>query len=132
MSEIYTTIIHNIKDNDDDTIDIKIIFTKIKTRTKAEAFDSKGRYFRVVNFLEKEFEYYKNKGDFNLIIFDTFEEQITICLEGGGWYDNNGLEEDKDSPYHLQEINKKITEVEEQLIILKEDRNNIKKLYELI
>ena len=47
MSETYTTIIPNVKDEEEDDVSLKIVFKKTKNPkiTRAEAFDSKGRYF---------------------------------------------------------------------------------------
>lgn len=148
MSETYTTIISNVKDDDGDNVNIKIIFKKkdwefewaqnakqkrmFPIIVSAEAFDSKGRYFYVEK-LQKEFEHYvhiSEKCKLNDIRYDNFEGQISIYLEGGGWNDNYGLEEQKNSPYHLREINKKIVEVENQLEKLKEKKIQIEKFYQ--
>ena len=129
MSETYTTIIQDIKDNDGDNICLKIIFKKITSEyllqhsyiTRAEAFDSKGRYF-CAERLNKEFEYYVDKAkkcNFNDAIYIDFEGSLTIYLEGNGYNDCYGLDENKESSYHLQSIDTKIINAEKELEILK-------------
>ncbi len=122
MSDTYTIIKRNIKDDNDDIIDLKIIFSKkSETHRNIKAFDTKGRYFYVeydciYTHECKEFEYYKNT-ELNNIIYINFEGQITIYLEGGGFTDSYGLEKQKDSPLNLESLNKKIIEAQIQLKI---------------
>lgn len=142
MSNTYTLIIRDIKDDNNDNIDLKIIFNDIGgelCRRKIKAFDTKGRYFyaeyAAYNMDEcKEFEYYKNNS-LN-IIFHNFEGLLTIFLYGGGYSDCHGLEEQKDSPLHLQIKNEKIIEaknqikkLEEQIIKLEEQKTKINSLF---
>jgi hypothetical protein len=134
MSNIYTLIKRNIKDDTGDNIDLKIIFIKKNEIVRIiKAFDTKGRYFYVeYNWIPpklKDFEYYKNT-ELNNIIYINFEQQLTIYLEGGCFSDISGLEEQKDSPIHLQTINKKITEVQNQLKKLEERKINTKILFD--
>ena len=136
MSDTYTIIKRNIKDDNDDIIDLKIIFNKkSKIHRNIKAFDTKGRYFYVEYdcihmYNYKEFEYYKKK-ELNNIIYINFEGQITIYLEGGGFTDSYGLEEQKDSPLHLKSLNKKIIEAQFQLKKLEEQKINTELLFNM-
>ena len=128
----FTTIIKNIKDDNNDNIDLKIIFNEINDefhQRKIKAFDTKGRYFyaeyAAYNMDHcQEFEYYKNKvlnKELN-IIFNNFEGRLTIFLDGGGFRDSFGLDEEIDSPLNLLTINKKIIKAKDQLKELEEQK----------
>lgn len=154
MSDTYTIIKRNIKDDNDDIIDLKIIFSKkSETCINIKAFDTKGRYFYVeydciythkceefeyyknteLNnniYINEELEYYKN-AELNNIIYINFEGQITIYLEGGGFIDNYGLDEQKDSSLHLESLNKKIIEAQFQLKKLEEQKINTELLFNI-
>ena len=125
----YIKIIRNVKDDNNDNIDLKIIFKNVNCNTEVSSFDTKNRYFYIED-INKSFEYYKNI-ELNNIIYSNFEGQLTIYLEGGGFSDSYGLEEQKDSLLHLQTINKKITETKNQLKKLKEQKTNIEFLFVL-
>jgi hypothetical protein len=131
-SNTFTTIIKNIKDDNNDNIDLKIIFNEIDDefhQRKIKAFDTKGRYFyaeyAAYNMDHcQEFEYYKNKvlnKELN-IIFNNFEGRLTIFLDGGGFRDSFGLDEEIDSPLNLLTINKKIIKAKDQLKELEEQK----------
>jgi len=132
----FTTIIKNIKDDNNDNIDLKIIFNEIDDEfheRKIKAFDTKGRYFYAeyaaynMDYCQ-EFEYYKNKElnkQFNNIIFNNFEGRLTIFLDGGGFRDSFGLDEEIDSPLNLHTINKKIIKAKDQLKELEEQKTKI-------
>ena len=136
MSDTYTIIKRNIKDDNNDIIDLKIIFSKkSKIHRNIKAFDTKGRYFYVEYdcihmYNYKEFEYYKKK-ELNNIIYSNYEGEITIFLEGGGFTDCDGLEEQKDSPLHLESLNKKIIEAQFQLKKLEEQKINTELLFNM-
>jgi len=91
MSEF---ILSNVKDDKNDIVTIKIVFQKIIEENKsnivrAEAFDSKGRYFYQQDELDKDFEYYINKAkeweltDIKYIYFDGILS--IVFLDGGSW-----------------------------------------------
>lgn len=91
MSEF---ILSNVKDDKNDIVTIKIVFQKIieenqSNIVRAEAFDSKGRYFYQQDELDKDFEYYINKAkDWELtdIKYIYFEGILSIVfLDGGSW-----------------------------------------------
>jgi len=132
MSETYTTIIPNVKDNEGDDLHLKIVFEKTKNPkiVRANAFDSKGRYF-YISTLSKDFEYYVNKAEEKTleIIYDEFEGSIWIDLKGDKYGEYDMLNEDKDSPYHLQSINNQIAEAEEKIQLLQEKRIQCQKFY---
>jgi len=121
----YKSNIFNVKDDDDDYIDLQIIINK----NNIEAFDSKGRYFCVKLLKENFYDYYIKKINNSKIRYDIFEDSRAISIEGDGWNDEIVLEEEKDSTYHLQTINKNIKEMEDQIKILNENKMEIKKLY---
>ena len=125
----YKSKIFNVNDDDDDNINLQIIITNNIITNNIEAFDSKGRYF-CVKLLKKNFyDYYIKKINKSKIRYDIFEDSRSICIEGDGWNDEIVLEEEKDSTYHLQTINKKIKEMECHIIILNEHKMDIKNLY---
>ena len=132
MSETYSTTIPNIKDNDGDYVYVNIIFEKTKNPKiiRAKAFDSKGRYF-YQSTLSKNFEYYVNKvEEWELkVTYCDYDGILCIELKDGEWGKYDTLDEDKDSPYHLQSINNEIAEAEEKLEILKKKKIQIKKFY---
>jgi len=132
MSETYTTIIPNVKDEEEDDVSLKIVFKKTKNPkiTRAEAFDSKGRYF-CESTLSKDFEYYVNKAEeWTLeVIYCDYGGTKCIELQGDKYGEYDTLNEDKDSPYHLQSINDEIAEAEENLKILKKKRIQCEKFY---
>lgn len=134
MSETYTTIIPNVKDEEGDDVSLKIVFKKKLYQVpclSAEAFDSKGRYFYVNYLSEENFEYYVNQteeGGLKLIYCD-YEGTIWIELQSDKWGNYDTLNEYKDSPYHLQSINNKIAEAEEKLNILKKKKLQCEKFY---
>ena len=91
MSEF---ILSNVKDDKNDIVTIKIVFQKIIEENKsnivrAEAFDSKGRYFYQQDELDKDFEYYINKAkewELTDIKYIYFEGILSIVfLDGGSW-----------------------------------------------
>ena len=134
MSETYTTIIPNVKDEKEDDVILKIIFKKNLYQVSglsAEAFDSKGRYFYVNNLLAKNFEYYVNQAEeWTLkVIYCDYGGSKCIELQGDKWGEYDTLNEDKYSPYHLQSINSEITEAEEKLKILKKKKLQCEKFY---
>jgi hypothetical protein len=96
-----------------------------------EAFDSKGRYFYAKN-LKRDFEYYVNKDEeWELkVIYCDYEEIICIEIHGDRWGEYDTLNEDKNSPYHLQSINEEIQEKEKKLCELKDKRLRIAKFYD--
>jgi hypothetical protein len=132
MSETYTTIIPNVKDEEGDDVSLKIIFEKnlYQDNVSAKAFDSKGRYF-YENTLSKDFEYYVNKAK---------EKQLKVIycdygvieLQGDKYGEYDTLNEDKDSPYHLKSINNEIAEAEEKLNILKKKKLQCEKFYNIL
>ena len=132
MSETYTTIIPNVKDEEGDDIILKIIFKKTNNPKiiRAEAFDSKGRYF-CESTLSKDFEYYVNKAEECTlkVIYGDFEGTKWIELQGDKYGEYDTLNEDKDSLYHLQSINNEIAEAEEKIQILKNKRKQCSKFY---
>jgi len=139
MSETYTTIIPNVKDEEGDDVILKIVFKKNTNPiiVSAEAFDSKGRYFYAKR-LARDFEYYVNKAEewtleVSYEIYNdctTLEEPFTIIYLCSSLFNvDNGLNEDKDSPYHLQSINNKISEAEEKLKKLKKKKLQCEKFY---
>lgn len=136
MRETYTTIIPNIKDENDDIVSIKIVFKKMIAENQqkfvsAEAFDSKGRYFYAKR-LEKDYDYYFHKAEeweLDKITYIDFEGSLSIYLEGGGWGDYTGLDEFKDSPFHLQSINNEIAEIKEKLKKLKKKKLQCETFY---
>ena len=132
MSETYTTIIPNVKDEEEDDVSLKIVFKKTKNPkiTRAEAFDSKGRYF-CESTLSKDFEYYVNKAEeWTLeVIYCDYGGTKCIELQGDKYGEYDTLNEDKDSLYHLQSINNEIAEAEEKLKILKKKRIQCEKFY---
>ena len=129
MSETYTTIIPNVKDEEGDDVSLKIVFKKTKNPkiTRAEAFDSKGRYF-CESTLSKDFEYYVNKAE-EWTLEVIYCDYGVIELQGDKYGEYDTLNEDKDSPYHLQSINDDIAEAEENLKILKKKRIQCEKFY---
>lgn len=132
MSETYTTIVPNVKDEEGDDVSLKIVFEKTKNPkiVRASAFDSKGRYF-YESILAEKFEYYvnqKEEGGLKVIYCD-YEGIICIELHGDKWGKYDTLNEDKDSPYHLQSINNEIAEAEEKIQFLKEKRKQCSKFY---
>lgn len=132
MSETYTTIIPNVKDEEDNEVCIKIVFKKTSNPAivRAEAFDSKGRYF-YDSKLSENFEYYVNQAkELTLkVIYWSFEDTKCIELEGNKWGNQDTLYEDNDSPYHLQSINNEIAKTEEKLKDLKKDKLQCEKFY---
>ncbi len=132
MSETYTTIIPNVKDEEGDEVRLKIVFKKNTNPTiiSAEAFDSKGRYFYAKS-LTNGFEYYVNTAEeWTLEVrYCDYGGIICIELQGDKWGEYDTLNEDKDSPYHLQSINDEIAEAEENLKILKKKRIQCEKFY---
>ena len=132
MSETYTTIIPNVKDEEGDDIILKIIFKKTNNPKiiRAEAFDSKGRYF-CESTLSKDFEYYINKAEEQTlkVIYCNYGGIICIELQGDKYGEYDTLNEDKDTPYHLQSINNEIAEAEEKLKILKKKKLQCEKFY---
>ncbi len=132
MSETYTTIIPNVKDEEGDDIILKIIFEKnmYQDNLSAEAFDSKGRYFYAKS-LERDFEYYINKAKEQTlkVIYCDYGGTKCIELQGDKYGEYDTLNEDKDSPYHLQSINNEITEAEKKLNILKKKKLQCEKFY---
>jgi len=91
MSEF---ILSNVKDDKNDIVTIKIVFQKIieenqSNIVRAEAFDSKGRYFYQQDELDKDFEYYINKAkewELTDIKYIYFEGILSIVfLDGGSW-----------------------------------------------
>jgi hypothetical protein len=140
MSETFTTIISNVKDEEGDDALLKIVFKKNlyqEPGVSAEAFDSKGRYFYAKS-LERDLEGYINhaeKGTLEVIYCD-YEGTICIEIQGGRWGQYETLQEDKYSPYHLQSINNhlqsinnEIAEAEEKLKILIKKKLQIEKFY---
>lgn len=131
MSETYTTIIPNVKDEKGEDVLLKIVFKKtLYEYVSAEAFDSKGRYFYAKS-LERGLEGYINhaeKGTLEVIYCD-YEGIICIEIQGGRWGQYETLQEDKYSLYHLQSINNEIAEAEEKLKILKKKKLQIEKYY---
>ena len=123
--EIYKSNIFKVKDDDNDNIQLQIIINK----NNIKAFDSKGRYFCVKLLKENFYDYYIKKINNSKIRYDIFEDSRAISIEGDGWNDEIVLEEEKDSTYHLQTINKNIKEMEDQIKILNENKMEIKKLY---
>lgn len=121
----YKSNIFKVNDDDDDNIKLQIIINK----NNIEAFDSKGRYFCVKLLKENFYDYYIKKINNSKIRYDIFEDSRSICIEGDGWNDEIVLEEEKDSTYHLQTINKKIKEMECHIKILNEHKMDIKNLY---
>lgn len=92
MIETYTKIIPNVKDDKNNIVTIKIVFQKIieenqSNIVRAEAFDSKGRYFYQQDEFEKDFEYYINKEwELTDIKYIYFEGILSIVfLDGGSW-----------------------------------------------
>lgn len=87
-SEKYSTTIPNIKDNDGDDVYLKIIFEKTKNPKiiRANAFDSKGRYF-YQSTLSKNFEYYVNqvKEEELKVIYCDYGGTKCIELQGDKW-----------------------------------------------
>lgn len=132
MSETYTTIIPNVKDEEGNDVSLKIVFKKTKNPkiTRAEAFDSKGRYF-CESTLSKDFEYYVNKAEeWTLeVIYCDYGGTKCIELHGDKYGEYDTLNEDKDSLYHLQSINNEIAEAKEKIQILKNKRIQCKKFY---
>lgn len=132
MSETYTTIIPNVKDEEGDDVILKFVFKKniYQDNLSADAFDSKGRYFYAKS-LERDFEYYVNKAK---------EKQLKVIycdygvieLQGDKYGEYDTLNEDKDSPYHLQSINNEIAEAEEKLKILKKKKLQCEKFYDIL
>ena len=137
MSETYTTIVPNVKDEEGDDVSLKIVFKKNLYQVpylSAEAFDSKGRYFYVNNLLEENFEYYvnqKEEGGLKVIYCD-YGGTKCIELQGDKYGEYDTLNEDKDSLYHLQSINNEIAEAEEKLKILKNKRKQCLKFYNIL
>ena len=134
MSETYTTIIPNVKDEEGDDVSLKIVFKKNLYQVpglSAEAFDSKCRYFYVNNLLEENFEYYVNQTEEGglKVIYCDYEGIICIELHSDKWGNYDTLNEDKDSPYHLQSINNEIAEAEKKIQILKNKRIQCEKFY---
>jgi len=121
--------IPNVKDEEGDDVSLKIIFKENANPIiiSAEAFDSKGRYFYAKS-LARDFEYYVNQVK---------EEQLKVIycdygvieLQGDKYGEYDTLNEDKDSPYHLQSINNEIAEAEEKLKILKKKKLQCEKFY---
>lgn len=133
MSETYTTIIPNVKDEEGDDVSLKIVFKKKLYQVpglSAEAFDSKGRYFYAKS-LERDFEYYVNQAEeWTLkVIYCNYGGIICIELQGDKYGEYDTLNEDKDTPYHLQSINNEIAEAEEKLNILKKKKLQCEKFY---
>ena len=54
---------------------------------------------------------------------------ICIELQGDKWGEYDTLNEDKNSPYHLQSINNEIVEAEKKLKILKKKKLQCEKFY---
>lgn len=132
MSETYTTIIPNVKDEEGDDIILKIVFEKntYQANLSAAAFDSKGRYF-YQSTLSKNFEYYVNQAEEKelKVIYCDYGGTKCIELQGDKWGEYDTLNEDKDSSYHLQSINNEIAEAEENLKILKKKKIQCEKFY---
>lgn len=132
MSETYTTIIPNVKDDEGDDVSLKIVFKKTKNPkiVSTEAFDSKGRYFYAKR-LSKNFEYYVNQAEECKLksIYCDYGGTNFIELQGDKYGEYDTLNEDKDSPYHLQSINNEIAEAEEKIKILKKKKLQCKKFY---
>lgn len=139
MSETYTTIIPNVKDEEGDDVSLKIVFKKNTNPTivSAEAFDSKGRYFYAKS-LTRGFEYYVNTAEewtlevrYNIYQdYTTYRSIYTIIYLYSSLFNvDNGLKEIKDSPYHLQSINNEIAEAEKKIKILKKKKLQCEKFY---
>ncbi len=133
MSETYTTIIPNVKDEEGEDALLKIVFKKNlyqEPGVSAEAFDSKGRYFYAKS-LERDLEGYINHADEGTleVIYCDYEGTICIELHGDKYGEYDTLQEDKYSPYHLQSINNEITEAEEKLKILIKKKLQCEKFY---
>lgn len=132
MSETYSTTIPNVKDEEGDDVYLKIVFEKTTNPKiiRAKAFDSKGRYF-YQSTLSKNFEYYVNQSEEEelKVIYCDYGGTKCIELQGDKWGEYDTLNEDKDSPYHLQSINEEIQEKEENLKILKKKKIQCEKFY---
>jgi hypothetical protein len=132
MSETYTTIIPNVKDEEGDDVSLKIVFEKTTNPKiiRAKAFDSKGRYF-YESTLSKNFEYYVNQSEEGKlkVIYRDYGETKCIELQGDKWGEYDTLNEDKDSLYHLQSINNEIAEAKKNLKILKKKKIQCQKFY---
>ena len=81
--------------------------------------------------LSKNFEYYVNqaKEEELKVIYCDYGGTKCIELQGDKWGEYDTLNEDKDSPYHLQSINEEIQEKEENLKILKKKKIQCEKFY---
>lgn len=132
MSETFTTIIPNVKDEEGEDALLKIVFKKTKNPKiiRAEAFDSKGRYF-CESTLSKDFEYYVNQAEeWTLkVIYCNYGGTICIELHGDKYGEYDTLQEDKYSPYHLKSINNEIAEAEEKLKNLIKKKLQCEKFY---
>lgn len=134
MSEIYETIIPNIKDEEGDDVILKMVFNKniYQDNVSAEAFDSKGRYFYAKK-LEKELEYYINQAEEENLELTYCEYEGIVCIELqlDKWSECDTLNEDKNHPYHLhlQSINDEISEATEKIKKLKKKKLQAEKFY---
>jgi len=122
-----------VLDEYSDPIQINIfLHKKPNGECEAKVFDSKKRYFYAES-LTQNYDFYYKLGMLSKlnILYDVFEDSVCVYLNGGGWTDSEGLDENTESCLHLYIAEKELFKYEEKVHDIKKLISSISLNYPL-